>query len=235
MLCKIADLFAEIPEEGGLIPLLEEYKASETIETPDICLDKRYYRYEMYPEMDADLIAYIESGIQFYSRMVYHGGILLHSSAVELDGKAYLFSGPSGVGKSTHTGFWKELFPNSRIFNDDKPALRQIEGVWYAYGTPWSGKNKININMKAPLAGICFLKQGDELSIRRLSTIEAVSHLIHQTMHRFYTESKLDMMLKCVESLATQIPIYELTSTPVVDAAKMSYEAMKKGAEEKGL
>ena len=235
MLCKIADLFAEIPEEGGLSSLLEEYKAEEKIEHPDIILNVEKYRYDEYSNKDVEMVSYIESGIQFYSRLIYYGGILLHSSAVELDGKAYLFSGPSGVGKSTHTGFWRELFPNSRIFNDDKPALRQIEGVWYAYGTPWSGKHKININMKAPLAGICFLKQGDELGIRRLSTIEAVPYLIHQTIHYFYNESKLDMMLKCVESLATQIPIYELSSTPVVDAAKMSYEAMKKGAEEKGL
>ena len=128
-----------------------------------------------------------------------------------------------------------EVFPSAKIFNDDKPALRRIERKWYAYGTPWSGKHHININMKAPLAGICFLKRGDEEYMRRLPGGEAVSKLVHQTQHVFNKESNLDLMLKHVERLATSIPIYELCAKPNHEAALKAYETMRRGALEMNL
>ena len=99
---------------------------------------------------------YVQSGSIFYSHLVKFGGMMLHASAVALDGEAYLFSGPSGMGKSTHTRLWKQCFPEAEIFNDDKPALRELGGIWYAYGTPWCGKDGINKNMKVPLKPSAF-------------------------------------------------------------------------------
>lgn len=151
---------------------------------------------------------------------------MLHASAVELGGRAFLFSGPSGMGKSTHTGLWLKEYPDARIFNDDKPALRCIDGKWFAYGTPWSGKNHLNINIKVPLAGICFLKRGSENSIRRLSPPEAVQRLIHQTMRVFNEASELDLMLACVERIVEDIPIYELHALPDSSAARLSHDTM---------
>ena len=51
------------------------------------------------------------------------------------------------------------------ILNDDKPALRLIEGIWYAYGTPWSGKHDISVNTGVPIGGICMLERGEENKI----------------------------------------------------------------------
>ena len=234
MLLKVSDLLVEIPEEGGIAPLLEDYKTDEGA-TADIIVDSAYYRHELYPTLSEQNIAYIESGSQFHYWLLRFGGMMLHASAVELDGGAYLFSGPCGMGKSTHTRLWQREFPDAKIFNDDKPALRRIDGKWFAYGTPWSGKNHININMKAPLRGICFLKRGTENSIRRLSPTEAVSRLIHQTMRIFNNETDLDLMLACVGQLATEIPIYELHALLNGEAARLSYETMRRDAEEVGL
>ena len=234
MLLQVSDLFVEVPTEGGISPLLEEYKTEET-ETADIVVDPSFYRYERHIGLSDKSIAYIESGSQFHYWLLRFGGMMLHASAVELDGRAYLFSGPSGMGKSTHTRLWQREFSEARIFNDDKPALRRIDGRWFAYGTPWSGKNHVNINMKASLAGICFLKRGGENSIRRLSAGAAVSRLIHQTMRVFNEEADLDLMLACVEQLATEIPIYELHALPNGEAAHLSHDTMMRGAEEAGL
>ena len=234
MLYRIADLFTEIPEEGGIASLCEEYKTSEEA-SPDIIIRAERYRYDIWPTLSAENVAYMESGVQFAFKLLRHGGIYLHASAIEVDGYAYLFSGPSGVGKSTHTGLWQSILPHACIINDDKPALRRLDGTWYAYGTPWSGKHHINKNKKAKLAGICFLARGRENSIRRLEEAEAVSRLVHGTMHGLPGELSLDRMLSCVESLVTDIPIYELRALPDEAAARMSYETMRRGAEEKTL
>jgi len=230
MLCRIADLFTEIPEEGGIAPLLAEYQTKADA-PPDIVIRAERYRYDMWPTLSEEAVAYMESGRQFAYKLLRFGGMYLHASALELDGRAYLFSGPSGVGKSTHTGLWRELFPAARIFNDDKPALRCLDGVWYAYGTPWSGKHHININLKVPLAGICFLKRGDGNAIRRLGGGEALTKVIHQTMHGLPNTVSLDRMLSCVQNLVENIPIYELQALPNMAAARLSYETMRRGEE----
>lgn len=231
MLYRIADLFTEIPEEGGIAPLLAEYK-TEADASPDIVIRAERYRYENWPTLTKEQAVYMESGRQFAYKLLRFGGLYLHASAVEVDGYAYLFSGPSGVGKSTHTGKWLSLFPSACIINDDKPALRRQDGVWYAYGTPWSGKHHINQNKRALLGGICFLTRGQENSIRRLSEAEAVARLIHGTMHGLPSEVSLDRMLSCVQGLVTEIPIYELRALPDEAAARLSYETMRRGTEE---
>lgn len=131
---------------------------------------------------------------------------------------------------------WQQLFGEQACrFNDDKPTLRFVENQWYAYGTPWCGKDGINVNKKVLLAGICFLQQGDENKIRRLDPWEAVPNLLNQTIRRFKDPAKLDLMLSNLEKLVQEIPIYELVNRPELDAARLSYETMCQGAEEAGL
>ena len=87
-------------------------------------------------------LEYAYVGAEFNRKFLKYGGIMIHSSAVEVDGKAYLFSAPCGTGKSTHTKQWQKYFGADQaiIINDDKPVLRRLEDGWYAYGTPLVGK-----------------------------------------------------------------------------------------------
>lgn len=234
MLCKIADLLIEVPEAGGMTPRCRDYLTKEKV-SADITIRADLYKSDRFPYRDENMVAYMESCAQFCSQILNHDGLYLHASAIELKGKAYLFSGPSGMGKSTHTRLWQSVYPDARVFNDDKPALRCLDGRWFAYGTPWCGKDGININMKVPLAGICFLRRGEENSIRRLSPKEASTRIISQTTRRFKTEKRLDLLLSHVERLVTMIPVYELFCRPDADAARLSSETMRRGAEEIGL
>lgn len=234
MLVKVADLFVEVSEEGGIAPLLEKYKTAEKRKA-DVIIDASLYRAQSRESLSPFNCAYVESSAQFSYWLTRFSGMMLHASAVELDGRAYLFSGPSGVGKSTHTALWQREFPSAVVFNDDKPALRNIDGRWFAYGTPWSGKNHVNSNMRVPLAGICFLKRGSKNAIRTLSIAEALPCLIHQTMRVFKEETELDLMLRAVESLAENIPIYELSALPDVEAVRLTHDTMLRGAREAGL
>lgn len=235
MLCKIADLIVEVPEAGDIVPRCRDYFYSGN-ESPVVIINKDQFDSSRFSHrVSEQLLAYMESGRQFHGSLLEHDGMYLHASAVALDGKAYLFSGPSGMGKSTHTRLWQQCFDGVQIFNDDKPALRLMDDQWLAYGTPWCGKDGININMRVPLAGICFLKQASENRIRRLNQQEAASRIISQTIHFFKNLDRLDLMLSRVDKLVRTIPVFEFENRPEPAAAMLSYETMYSAAKEIGL
>ena len=235
MLCKIADLMIEIPATGDMRSRCREYLSNMNV-SADITIRADRYQTQQWQGLTPEMAIYLESGFQFYGNLVRFDGMMLHASAVALNGRAYLFSGPSGMGKSTHTRLWQRVFgKEAQIFNDDKPALRRGEDCWYAYGTPWCGKDGINQNKKVPLGGICFLKRGEENRIFRLNAEQALPRVLSQTMYKFQDPRMLDRMLKNVEKLVCEIPIFELENLPVPEAARLSYETMRKAAEERGL
>ena len=236
MLCRIADLIVDVPAGGGLAPLCGEYLCDEN-EKADIVIDEALYQPEKYPPMmSAEDVAYMASAYQFYTHLWHHNGIYLHASSVALDGYGYLFSGDCGAGKSTHTRLWQRTFgEGAEIFNDDKPAMRCIDGRWFAYGTPWCGKNHINVNRKVPLAGICFIKKAKENRIRRLSAAEAIPAMLRQTIHRRLCVEQMDLMLPALSRLIGDIPVFELECRIDEEAARLSHETMRRAAKEASL
>ena len=236
MRCSIADLIVDVPDAGRMASRCEGYACSDA-PCADIVVREDLYQLGRYSlNCPEHMIAYMESAAQFYGRLLDYNGFYLHSSAVVWEGKAYLFSGDSGMGKSTHTRLWQSVFGSgARVINDDKPALRLIDGVWYAYGTPWCGKDGININEKAPVAGVCFLKQAPHNAIRRLSSREALECILRQTLRKFDNPAPLYAVMGHLDQFLKRIPVYELENLPVPDAARLSYETMRRGAEEAGL
>ena len=221
---------------GGLASRCRDYLYGGK-EGADVIIRANLYRQGHYgPKETEELLAYMESAYQFYLELVKHDGFYLHASAVALDDRAYLFSAPPGTGKSTHTRLWQNIFgASAEVFNDDKPALRRLDGTWYAYGTPWCGKDGINSNRKVPLGGICYLRQAQENRIRRLTPQEALQRILSQTIYRFQDAAMLDRMLTSLDKLVREIPVYELENRPEPAAAQLSYETMRRGAEEMGL
>ena len=127
-----------------------------------------------HPELNSDDWEYMLTGSDFYTALIDFDGILLHSSCVAVDGVAYAFSADSGTGKSTHTQLWLKHFGDrAHIVNDDKPAIRFIDGKVYACGTPWSGKYDYSTPEILPLGGICFLERSKTNQIKKADTSKA--------------------------------------------------------------
>ena len=236
MIIRTADLVVSLSDDDG-IPT-EGYRYDIQSDHPnqiDIIIKNKIYG-EYNDQIDHRIINYLESGFQFYVQLLRYNGMMLHASAVAYGGRAYLFSGPCGTGKSTHTRLWKQVFgDDAKVFNDDKPALRRLDDRWFAYGTPWCGKDGINLNMKVPIAGICFLKQGKENRIRRLTAMEAAASVLGQTMIKLKLVENMDFLISAVDKLIREIPIFEFENIPVPEAARLSYETMRRAAEEEGL
>lgn len=235
MRCCIADLIVEVPEAGGMVPRCQDYLYNGSAKA-DIIIREDDYTLSDWSGVDYDTACYLESGYHFYGHLLRFGGMMLHASAVEYRGRAYLFSGPCGVGKSTHTRLWQQVFGSAaQVFNDDKPALRFLDNRWYAYGTPWCGKDSININRKVPLGGICFLQQGLVNRIHRLPASEAVPLVFGQTYYRLRKVENIDRLVAAVDALLQNIPAYRLENRPTPDAVHLSYQTMCEGAESFGL
>ena len=153
--------------------------------------------------------------------------MLIHSSAVCVDGKAYLFAAPSGTGKSTHARLWREMLGDRAIMvNDDKPFVVKAENIFYVCGSPWNGKHGLGNPIQAPLAGICLLHQAETNSISKLTAVQALPGVMAQC----YIPKKADnavAALGLIDELLKSVPIYSLGCDISREAAELSYNTMK--------
>lgn len=227
---KIADVIVDFDVQyPRLKRQIEDYKYNGDRKTNiKVRFTEQFFkdRLKDFPHLDCDTIEYMFLGAEYYTALIHFGGMMLHSSCVVYDGKAYLFSAPSGTGKSTHTQLWLKRFPGAYILNDDKPAIRITENGIYAYGTPFSGKTDLNVNTGVPIGGICVIERGETNSIRRISTDEALFNIMNQTV-RPYKEEEMDKMLDTLEKVVSNVPVYRLSCNMELSAAEVAYNGMK--------
>ena len=226
MLYEIADLLVEMNPSGRTAAQAEAYRASALSREADltIAVDGKT-ALERCPALESeDMAEYIASGDLFAVGLLRNEGMMLHASAVDYRGRAVCFSAPPGTGKSTHTERWARLFGAS-ILNDDKPALRRIDGVWRVYGTPWSGKEDLSQNRGVPLAAVCFIFRGAENRMERLNPAQALQMLLSQTPFHLYRED-MNRLLTTADRLLRETDVYRLTCRNEDDAARFARSAL---------
>ena len=224
---KIAGLTVEMDSFGRTAEQALPYVIAESTKA-DIKIESDLRNYKAtYPDTPEEVLEYVATGRDFYTKLIDHSGIMLHASAVAMDGKAYLFSADSGIGKSTHAWLWRQVFGDERVtvINDDKPALRLQDGAWYAYGTPWSGKTGLNKNMGCPLAGICLLERNQTNSIAPYVQSDIVFRIMKQT-YRPKDALRSEKILTLIGSLLEKVPVWRLKCNMEPEAAYTAWEAM---------
>ncbi len=210
-----------------MIKRSEKYLSSGT---PDITIPYDTAIYDALrqrnPALTEDECEIITTANRFYRLLLKYNGFMLHSSAVAVDGQAYLFSAPSGTGKSTHTEQWLKLFgERAAIINDDKPAIRITKNGIIACGTPWSGKSDLNVNTSLPIKGICILHRAEQNHISRMDEGEAIFSLLDQTI-RPAGEGAMDRLLQLIDQVITNVPVWQMGCNISVKAAELAYNAM---------
>ena len=222
---RIADLTVQMDVSGRTYQQAQAYRVDGS-EKADVVLKYDMQRLaRLNPDIkDPDIMQYLATGALFAKELLAFDGSFLHSSAVVLDGKAYLFSAPSGTGKSTHTEKWCRLF-GARYLNDDKPALRCVHGVWMAYGTPWSGKYDLSSNEGVPIGGVAVLRRGEENTIKPLQPAEALPWVMSQSSYQLDRED-MEKQLALLDRFLRQVPIWQLNCRNEDAAAVVSRNAM---------
>lgn len=134
-------------------------------------------------------------------------GFLLHAASVVRDGRAYIFAGRSGAGKSTVAS----LSPAGTVLTDEISLLRHSYGGWQAYGTPfWGEFRAAGVNRHFPIAGIYFLEQARRDRFEPLSAKEILRALLPCVL--FFTSEKRanEALLSTLLQLAARVPGYRL-------------------------
>jgi hypothetical protein len=155
--------------------------------------------------------------IDYFLRVVYAmlvfqaGGLLFHAAGIVRSGKAYLFFGHSGSGKTTVS----RLSPKDVILNDDLVLLVPEEAAWRVYSTPFWNPTQVRPSPQtAPLKGLYRLVQDRNVYLETMSPGQAVAETFASIPVISGDPSKaVDLLLRCRQLLSV-VPVYRLHFLP---------------------
>jgi hypothetical protein len=140
-------------------------------------------------------------------------GILTHAAGVARNGKAFLFAGASGAGKST----FSQLLAAAKVgklLSDERMIVREIAGTMQAFGTPWAGTAGIARNGQAPLAGIYFLKHGRSNHIEKIEAAAALEKFLPLVSIPWFAADDMSLIVSFTKRILARIPAFEMSFKP---------------------
>ena len=187
-----------------------------TFGTPDLCVtitqadidrERAYNKVAEQASVPSD--QYLESMALLRiltDRMLERGVILFHGAAVSINDSGIIFSGLSGIGKTTHIKKWILNLPDIVVINGDKPFIATGQ-VPMVCGSPWGGKEQFFTNTVAPLKSIVLLERGEENRIKKISVSQAFPRLCQQ-IARPTDNAKTIKTLHLLKSLAPAVSFW---------------------------
>lgn len=157
----------------------------------------------------------------------YHGAFLMHGAVIDVEGTGVAFLAASGTGKTTHMMNWKDLLGDRMtVVNGDKPLIKLTDGGIFAYGTPWSGKERLNSNIRTPLKKICFIERSctnECVPVKEdlLKRLLVQTYKPHDTGAFFKTLDMLNVMIETLE-------FYVIRCNVDASSAQVAYETVIK-------
>lgn len=153
--------------------------------------------------------------------------LLFHSSTVVWKGKAYMFLGKSGTGKSTHSSLWLKHIPGTHLLNDDNPVVRiDDKGTPIVCGSPWSGKTPCYRNEEYPLGAIVQLEQAPKNQIAKSSVLEAYAAITSSISSKRWEKELANGINASIDALLKSRPVYHLKCLPDEEAAQTCWQAI---------
>lgn len=170
------------------------------------------------------IVAYrkIAERLPEFDAFVFHGSVLSVG-----DEKAYIITANSGVGKTTHTRLWLSEFPDVDVLNGDKPILRVKDGVTYACGTPWQGKEGYGKPMDLPVSGIAFLSRAEENRAAEIPVSDAVTRFMSQIYIPKKSRSALIQTMRLANKVIGSAKLVQLECNMQPEAAHIARKALE--------
>ncbi len=160
----------------------------------------------------SDLLGYPLNQILMIILLSRCNGIIIHACGVEDGGIGYLFPGRSTQGKSTIANLWSK--EGATILNDDRIVVREKDGEFWMYGTPWHG-DFTEVSSKAlPIRKLFFLNHGKKNAYFAVKGVEAVSMLLTRSFLPLWNQKGMDYTLSLFDRMASQLPCYKLQFCP---------------------
>lgn len=229
MRIKVADFVFEIHNK---YPYSEKFVGDYlTDEAPDCVIeltdeDIRLSREKSLNNPPDHYLEFLEIYRKISDYITSKDGILMHGAVISFDDNAYMFTAPSGTGKTTHIRQWRKLYGKRvDIVNGDKPIIRHINGEFYAYGTPWCGKEHLNRNIRLPLKGIVLLSRGEKNEIERLPS-DSFNRFLFRQIYVPKSPRLVEKVLEFADKFFTTVPLYSLKCNISTEAARVACEAI---------
>lgn len=148
------------------------------------------------------------------------GMVAIHSASFLYEGKAWVFSGHSGMGKSTHTNLWKEIY-NTPIINGDLNLLAFENNTPMVHGIPWCGTSGICNTESHPLGGIVLLNQTPTDYVEELTPDQKLLLTTQRLISPAWSEEMFDKNLSIMEQIVPEIMVCKLHCTKEPTAAEI--------------
>jgi len=140
------------------------------------------------------------------------GGFLLHSASVVRKGRAFLFSGVSGAGKTTIS---RLAPPDATLLTDEISYVRRVGEGYEACGTPFAGDlGRSGENISAPLAGLYLLVQGRHNHASLMGAADAARRLLRNILFFSDDAGRVEHLFGSACEFVSRVPVYELTFRP---------------------
>lgn len=167
-------------------------------------------------------LAYPMGPLLLYHLALYNNAIMIHASGVEADANGFLFSGFSGVGKSTMAGLWSQT--GHKVINDDRLLLRVEQGQCFMYNTPMTYKD---VPKKTKLTKAFLLKQHQSNYLTEITGTDKLMRFMAFCIQHHYNKEHIKQIMSTVRAIINCISVYELGFVPdttVVDLLKNEFE-----------
>ena len=140
------------------------------------------------------------------------GGLLIHAASAVRNGRAFLFAGVSGAGKTTIS---RLAPPDATLLTDEISYIRREGDGYVAYGTPFAGElAKPGENVRAPLAALYLLAQGPENRIEPVAAADAARAVLESVLFFAHDPRLVGKVFNSVCELVQRVPVKRLTFVP---------------------
>jgi len=147
----------------------------------------------------------------------------MHSASIVYNGKLWLFSGRSGMGKSTHASLWNKLY-GTPIANGDLNLITISNGTALVHGIPWCGTSNTCDTGTHPLGGIVLLSRGSNDVVETLSESDKILLVMQRFISPSWTDEQLARNIDFSSELIKRVPVCRLKCTNKPSAAERMKE-----------
>ena len=167
------------------------------------------------------------SHIAFEELLLRWEAMILHASFINTEQGGILFSGPSGIGKSTQADLWT-LYEKAELINGDRTIVRKEENGWRAYGSPYAGSSRCFVNRSAVIRAIIVLKKGEKCKIQKMNPAMAFFKTYAGMIVNTWNQEYVQTITELLKELILEIPVYVLECTPTREAVDLLKSTLEK-------
>jgi len=140
------------------------------------------------------------------------GGFLVHAASGVRQGRAFVFAGISGAGKTTMA---RLAPPDATVLTDEISYIRREKGGYCAYGTPFAGElGRAGENLKAPLAALYFLEKGPCGRIQPVGQVAAAGELLRNILFFAHDRGLVERVFESAAEFVARVPVGRFTFAP---------------------